>query len=512
LPEPAQRQRAALLTGVSKSFGGTRALADVGFEIATGEVHALVGGNGCGKSTLIKILAGVQPADAGTLETPAGVIDLREMTPTQAAAAGFRFVHQAQSTFPDMTVAENLSIGFGFETGPGKWIREGRVNRRVEAVLERFGIDARPGDTLRELGPATQAMIEVARALQDEKDAQPRVLVLDEPTAALPPTEVGILLAALSRYAKEGTAVVFVSHRLDEVMGAADVVTTLRDGRSLGTRPVAGLTHDELVELIAGRPVTAHVARASRDRASKPLLEVSGLRGGQIEDASFTVAAGEIVGLAGLAGAGQTDLLRLLFGDERPQRGSVVVDGRPVKPGSTRAAIAAGIAFIPGDRAAKGVFDSLTVTENLTVGSVARYWRGGFLRGAMERHAARAAFAQFHVRAASPAQPIGQLSGGNQQKVVVARWLSRSGRRLLLLDEPTQGIDVGAREELWSIVRGAVAEGAAVIVASSMLEELAEVCDRVLILRRGQIVNEVGESPLTVDRLTDWIHDVEVLG
>lgn len=495
--------------GVSKSFAGVPVLHGVGIDLAPGEVHAIIGGNGSGKSTLIKILAGVHGADAGTLEIAGQTVDLRHFTPARAKAAGLRFVHQQRNTFPDLTVAENLSIGRGFETGPLFNLRDRAIRGRIQAVLDRFEIGVAPEDELRTLRPAEQMLVSIARALQDQEGAHSGVLVLDEPTAALPPAEVERLLAALRRYAAAGQSIVFVSHRLDEVLAVADRVTALRDGRHVASLERSGLDQDRLIELIVGRAADEYYPDHRARSSPTPLLRVRRLAGGTVTDASFDLGEGEIVGLTGLTGAGCSTILRLLFGAQRRSGGEVELAGAPFRARTTRAAMRAGVALVPADRAGQAAFVDQSVAENIAIASLRRYWRAGWLRQRqLEADVARDV-RRFRVRAASAALPISQLSGGNQQKAILARWLRREPR-LILLDEPTQGVDVGAKAELWRLVRAAVDRGAGVLVASSDVAELAHMCDRVLIVRAGTVAYDVCEQPLTTERLVDLVHTVEV--
>jgi ribose transport system ATP-binding protein len=485
---------------VKKSFAGTQALTGVSFELSGGSIHALLGGNGSGKSTMIKILAGVYDADDGQLELRGERLDARAMTPTRARAMGLRFVHQQQAIFPELTVAENLAIGHGFQTGRGGRIRWRTIRRRSREVLDRFHIDADPSLDLGELSPSQQAMVAIARALQDQEGEHESVLVLDEPTASLPASEVDLLLSALKRYAADGQTILYVTHRLREVLQVADRATIFRDGRMVATVESSEMDHDSLVELIMGRRVEQLLSRSNSKVVGNPVLQVDNLAGGPVHDASFALQAGEIIGIGGLLGAGRSTLLKLLFGVIPIEAGTVRLDGKRVTLASPRHAMAAGISYQPEDRLTDAAFTDMSVVENLGMATTREFFRMGRLHHRAEHREARAIIDTFQIKASSLNAPFTSMSGGNQQKVVLARWLRRTPR-LLLLDEPTQGVDVGARAEIWQLVRRAVNQGATALVVSSDLEELSRVCDRVLILRAGRIEAELAGSDLTEDRL-----------
>jgi ribose transport system ATP-binding protein len=498
---------------VEKSFGGTQALAGVSFELQAGSVHALLGGNGSGKSTAIKILAGVYDADGGQIELGGRRIDAATMTPARAREAGLHFVHQQQSTFPELTVAENLAIGRGFQTGQLARVKWRELRRRSAQILERFHIDADPDARLGDLGPAGQAMVAVARALQDQEGEHEGVLVLDEPTASLPRAEADLLLAALRRYADEGQTILYVTHRLEEVLRVADSATILRDGHVVTTADRSELSHGKLVELIMGRKVEELLTSTAEQGAGaqrEVVARVTGLSGGPVRDASFAVHQGEILGIAGLLGSGRSSLLRLLFGAVPVEDGTVELDGKDVRFASPRQAIAAGVAYVPEDRLTDAAFADMTVTENLGITTTGRYFRGARLRHRAERQDARVIVGDYLIKAAALNAPFATMSGGNQQKVIMARWMRRDPR-LLLLDEPTQGVDVGARAEIWQLVRNAVDQGAASVVVSSDMEELPRVCDRVLVLRQGRIVGELAGADLTEKQLDQLLLTAEAL-
>jgi ribose transport system ATP-binding protein len=484
---------------VSKAFGATQALDDVAFELKKGSVHALLGGNGSGKSTLIKLIAGVEPADAGELEIRGERYDLRSMTPALARESGLHFVHQQRSTFPQLTVAENLAIGRGFDTGFGGRIEWRQARRRAAGVLERFQIDAHPDQPLDELGPATQTMVAIARALQDQDAAADGVLLLDEPTASLPAPEVTLLLDALRRYADAGQAIVYVTHRLEEVFAVADRATLLRDGRVVDTVAPGSLDHEALVELMMGRTVEQIEHLRGRPEG-QTILAVRGVSAGPLSALDLELRAGEIVGLGGLIGSGRSTLLKALFGVRPLESGEVWIDGELRQIGSPPDAMAAGCAYVPEDRQKDAAFPELSVGENLSLTVIPDYWHRGMLNRRREQRDTLGLFDSFLITAESDGAPLRSLSGGNQQKVVLARWLRREPR-ILLLDEPTQGVDVRARAEIYELVHRAVAGGAAALVASSDFEELARVCDRVIVLRKGEAVAELGGEELDADRI-----------
>ena len=473
------------VAGVSKSFPGTRALQDVDLDVRRGEIHALAGGNGSGKSTLVKILAGVHTPDAGEIHVDAPL----------------HVVHQDPAVFLDMSIADNLALGRGYETDLSRRIRWGAVRRRTADVLERFGIAGRPETPVGALRPSERAMVAVARALQDQEGSSSGVLVLDEPTASLPDPEVELLLDALRRYAAAGQSMLFVSHHVDEVLGFAERVTVLRDGRAIATADTAELDHDGLVELITGRPAERMYPAAPARTEGEAVLDVRGLTETVIRDVAFSVAAGEIVGLAGLVGSGADEILECVFGARAPTAGTIMLDGDPLPRGRPQAAIERGVAYVPGERA-HAAFTDMTVRENLSAAQVSRYFTRLFMNAQREQREARATMKRFTIRAASDAQPMSSVSGGNQQKIVLARWLQRRPR-LILLEEPTQGVDVGARADIYELIRNAADQGAAVLLAGVDFEEIAGLCDRALVVNEGRIVAELHKPDIDHGTLTE---------
>jgi ribose transport system ATP-binding protein len=496
------RGPALILNDAHKTFGANRAVDGVSFTLAAGLVHALLGGNGSGKSTLIKMLAGVDKGDSGDVVIGGQRIALADMTPARAASAGLRFVHQQRSTFPELTVAENLAIGgYGFPLGPGGRVRWRATRRHAREVLAKYEIEAHPDQLLGELGPARQAMVGIARALQS-RDAGDGILVLDEPTVSLPDTEVRLLLDAVRRHADQGQTVIFVTHRLEEVFAVADNAILLRNGQLVAEVAPKSITRADLIELIVGRAIEEIAPNEDTEKGAV-VLETKSLCAGPVGPVDLELRAGEVVGIAGLVGSGRSSLLKSLFGVLPVESGSIQLDGREISLASPRDSMRAGIAFVPENRAEDASFPELSVTANLSVAVMPDYWKGGRLRARAQRRDARSLLSRFLIKAQSIDDSLSALSGGNQQKVIVARWLRRSPR-VVLLDEPTQGVDVGARHEIYLLIRQAVEAGAVALIASSDSEELAAICDRVIVLRNGRIVGEVPRGALTsssVERL-----------
>ncbi|WP_181778986.1 sugar ABC transporter ATP-binding protein [Pseudonocardia pini] len=500
---------AVRLRNVTKLYPGTVALDDVSMSVRRGTIHALLGGNGSGKSTAVKVLAGVVSAEpGGVVELGETVVDAAAVTPRVARAAGLRFVHQDLGVFAELSVADNLSIGHGYATTGIRCIDHRAVHSRAERLIAKYHIDGAPDTPLHRLSPSARALVAIARALEQDEDPESPsadgILVLDEPTAALPTDEANRLYTSLSRLVAGGTTAILISHRLDEVLEHTDTVTVLRDGRHVSTASTRGLTKTALAEQIAGRTVRSP-DRVARTAAEVPRLRLSDVGGAKLRGVSLTVDAGEIVGIAGLVGSGRSSLLRTVFGVEDRSTGRILLDGEEVDTRSGPAAMMRdGVAFLPEDRATMANFADLTIRENLLAASVRRYWSGGRMRTSRERRDARALVTRFGIKAPDVDLPMSSLSGGNQQKVLLARWLSRDPR-LLLLDEPSQGVDVGARADIYRMIREAAALGAAVLVTASEFDELATFCDRVLILRSGSVVSETTEPD--VQTLTAAVYD-----
>jgi ribose transport system ATP-binding protein len=507
---PAEEDRAPALRvrSLSKAYSGVLALDALDLDIRAGEVHALLGGNGSGKSTAIKILAGVVDAEpGGQIEAGGTAARSDQWSPSAAHAAGLRFVHQQPAVFPELTIAENLALGAGFPTGPGQRIRWSVLHRRTAELLEQYHIAATPKTPLGALRAVDRSRVAIIRALQDRDETGNGVLVLDEPTAALPGPEVEQLLDALRAYAGAGQTILYVSHRLDEALSVADRVTVLRDGRKVATVSTAGLSEGQLIELIVGRPIERLFPEVSQDAHDDGALSLRGVHGGPLHGVDLSVRKGEVLGIAGLLGSGRSELLRMIFGAYPMLAGRLTIDGQPYRPASPSAAMAAGVAYVPEERQADALFHAESVRHNLSAGQDSDYFRRLLFRHGQERRDATRSISEFLVRAVSDRQPVQTLSGGNQQKVVLARWL-RQRPRLLLLDEPTQGVDVSARSEIYQLVRRATAAGTSVILVASDMEELAHACDRVAVLKGGRIVAVI-DQPLDAHQLTDLVNTSE---
>jgi ribose transport system ATP-binding protein len=487
---------------ISKSFAVTQALSDVSFDVRSGELHALLGANGSGKSTFVKILAGVEQADAGEFIIGGQSVDPSKMKPATARAAGLHFVHQDPGVFPHLTVAENLAIGRGYPRGIGGRINWKKLRARSIADLEKAGLSISPDVALGEFNASTRTLVAIARALQHIEGGEGNILVLDEPTSALPVKEVAALLAALRTFTDRGVAVLLITHHLGEIIGNADQVTVLRDGKLVADVDGKGLTHERLVQYIVGRSLEEALPQMPEPQSGSPLLEVEHLSVGPIKDMSFNVLPGEVVGVAGLLGSGRSTLLRTLFGERQADQGEVRLNGEPVHLKSPRKAMAAGIGFIPEDRAGEAAFSALDVESNILAASIPEFWQRFHMARRNEDLEAKRLVVEFGIKTRSERALLSSLSGGNQQKVMIARWLRRKPR-LLLLDEPTQGVDVGARSDIYAIIRQAVEQGASVLLVVSDFEELAAVSDRVLVMREGRLVGEVRGRNLDPKRLTD---------
>jgi ribose transport system ATP-binding protein len=501
--ETAQAGSVVSVRRLSKTFAGTRALQNVDIDFRAGEIHAVCGGNGSGKSTLIKILCGVYDGDEGGEIIARGeTIDSDKTTPATAHRAGIRVVHQDLAVFPELTVAENLALDARFETGFGGRIKWRQQRAVAAAAIQSFNIPASPDTRLSELSLAARTEVAIARALRDHGDREAGLLILDEPTAALPVHEVAALLTALRRLAARGQSILYVSHRLDEVLDLADRVTVLKDGRLVDTRPAAELDESKLIELMLGRSVDEALRHETTSASGPEILAVSNLAVGALQDVSFTARAGEVVGIAGLMGSGRSSLLRAMFGDLTPRSGSVTFHGKELKFKHPRDAIAADIVMVPENRVRDGVFLDQTVDMNVSIAVIRSFRRKLRLANSAMARDTDGLIATFGIKAPSGGVLMSSLSGGNQQKAVMARWLRRNPS-LLLLDEPTQGVDVGARADIYRIVRQATSAGAVAIVVASDFEELAAVSDRVLVLRTGRIVSEVSGADITAQRLSE---------
>ncbi|MCW2848451.1 MAG: transporter related protein [Marmoricola sp.] len=499
------------LRGVTKTFAGTRALRRVDVDFFPGQIHAVCGENGSGKSTMIKILAGVYEADPGGTVTLNGEeFAADKLTPGLAHRQGVRVVHQDLGVFPELTVEENLAINGGFQTGFLGNIRWLRQHRSTEQLLRDFKIPARPTSTLAELSLAARTEVAIARSLRDQDDRGRGLLILDEPTAALPVTQVESLLTSLRDLAASGQSILYVSHRLDEVLSLADCVSVLRDGELVGTFATSELDESRLIDLMLGRAVHKALEHEPVSFAGTPVFKVENLVAGPLKGVSFDVHPGELLGVAGVMGSGRSTLLKSIFGVIKAESGAYTLDGQPLAASSPKIAMQAGIAMVPEHRLRDASFGNESVDMNISIGVIGSYWRRLVVARRSLRRDSDRLISDFRVKVPSGRSLMSSLSGGNQQKVIVARWLRRKPR-LVLLDEPTQGVDVGARAEIYNILRRATQEGAAAVLVASDFQEMAQVVDRAIVIRNGRVVAELRGDEITAHRLARLSHAGQTL-
>ncbi|MGW1214128.1 sugar ABC transporter ATP-binding protein [Streptomyces sp. NPDC002499] len=489
------------MSGITKSFPGVRALDGVDLDVQAGEVHCLLGQNGAGKSTLIKVLSGAHQPDTGTIHWRGEPVTLR--SPIAAMRLGIATIYQELDLVEHLSVAENVHLGHE-PTAAGFVVRGKAAKASTAALLKRLGhpeID--PARLVGALSAAQQQIVSMARALSHDV----RLIVMDEPSAALDPDEVDNLFRIVGDLTADGVAVVYISHRLEEIRRIGDRVTVLKDGRAVAVGlPAESTPTREVVALMTGRNVEyVFPERPTAQPQGTPVLEVQGLaREGEFESLDLSIQPGEIVGLAGLVGSGRSEILETIYGARKPTAGQVRVEGRALRPGSVRAAVRAGLGLAPEERKAQALLMLESVTRNVSVSSMSRFSRAGWIDRGAETGAARAATRELSLRPDNPSVPIRTLSGGNQQKAVLARWLLR-GCRVLLLDEPTRGVDVGARAELYAVIRRLADEGLAVLLVSSEVPEVLGLADRVLVLREGRVVHTAPARELDEHRVLDLV-------
>ena len=487
------------LTGVGKRFPGVVALRGVTLEVARGEGHVLLGENGAGKSTLINLLAGVYRADDGEITFDGK--PYRPLAPTDAFRAGIRVVHQELSMLTEMTVAENLM----FERLPQRRgiVDYREMNRRAAELLEEVGLNVRPTTPVARLGVAQMQLIEIAKTLVFES----KLLILDEPTATLTAKEVDRLFDILRRLKARGVTILYISHRLQEIGEVGDRVTVLRDGQLVATRPLGGLTIPDIVRMMVGRSVTDERAFRADVAVSGEALRVVALkRDAQSPEVSFVVGKGEIVGVAGLVGSGRTETARAIFGADRKIAGEIYVEGERVRVESPRDAVESGLCLMTEDRKGQGLLLGMSCAQNITITDLAKISHMGLIERDAERNAATRLVTDLRIKTPSIDQIVRNFSGGNQQKVVIAKWLFR-GSKALICDEPTRGIDVGARAEIYDLLWTLAAEGRGVLFISSDLPELIAICHRILVFAKGRVVGEVARAEFDQHRILSMAYE-----
>ncbi|MER6186212.1 sugar ABC transporter ATP-binding protein [Streptomyces sp. NPDC001652] len=491
------------MSGITKSFPGVRALDGVDLEVQAGEVHCLLGQNGAGKSTLIKVLAGAHQPDSGEITWRGEAVTLG--SPIAAMRLGIATIYQELDLIEGLSVAENVFLGHE-PTSAGFVVRGSAARTATAELLERLGhSEIAPSRLVGDLSAAQQQIVSMARALSHEV----RLIVMDEPSAALDPEEVDNLFRIVGDLTAEGVAVIYISHRLEEIRRIGDRVTVLKEGRSVaGGLPAESTPTQEVVSLMTGRNVE-YVFPERPDTGfaagKDPVLTVEGLtRRGEFAPVDLELRPGEIVGLAGLVGSGRSEILETIYGARRPDAGRVLVEGTPLRPGSVRAAVRAGIGLAPEERKAQALLMLESVSSNVSVSTLSRFARAGWIDRRTERAATHQAVRELSLRPDNPDAAIRTLSGGNQQKAVLARWLLR-GCKVLLLDEPTRGVDIGARAELYAVIRRLADEGLAVLLVSSEVPEVLGLADRVLVLREGSVVHTADARELDEHRVLDLV-------
>jgi len=481
------------LKNITKSFSGVEVLRDVSFTLRPGEVHALLGENGAGKSTLVKIITGIHQPDHGEILLNGALVHFSDAR--ESLHAGVAAIYQELSLFPDLDVAENIFVGRQ-PVATGRRIDWKKLYKDAEQLLTSLGVHLDLKQKARSLSIAQQQMVEIARAIS----INARILIMDEPTSSLTLNEVADLFRLVRRLREGGTAIIFISHRLEELFEIAERVTVFRDGSYIDTRSMNDISRDELIRLMVGRTIT-NLFPKQDVQAGDVILKVENLsRVGAFENISFELRRGEILGMAGLVGAGRTNVARAIFGVEPATGGRIQIDGKDVAVTSSQQAKELGIAYVPEDRQLHGLIPAMSLTSNISLSMIQNYARRGWLRDSVERKAAYGAARQMEVRASHIWQNARELSGGNQQKVVLAKWLSTQPR-ILVLDEPTRGIDVGTKAAVHALMSRLASEGMAILMISSELPEVLGMSDRIIVMREGHVTGLFTRAEATQEKI-----------
>lgn len=482
------------MSGIHKSFSSVQVLKDAAFSLKPGEIHALMGENGAGKSTLMKILTGVYKADAGTVKVKGRQVAFAN--PTEAEQSGVAIIHQELNIIPKLTVAENMFLGRQLAYGKTGILRDKEMKRRTREYLQRLHVDLDPDATADTLSIGQQQMVEIAKALSKHAE----VLIMDEPTAALTDREIEALFGIMDQLRSEGVGIVYISHRMEEIFRMCDRISVLRDGSFLGTEQIAQTNVDRIVQLMVGREIGDRYPERSHSPGGER-LRVEGLGDGKkLQKISFSVRAGEIVGIAGLMGAGRTEMMRLLFGADKKKTGKIVIDGQEARITDPASAIQAGVVLVTEDRKHQGLILDMSVRENLAITNYEQIARSGVISSAKENELADHIIKRFNIRARDAEQVVKSLSGGNQQKIAIGKWLGRLPK-VLILDEPTRGVDVGAKKEIYSMMNELSEQGVAILMVSSDLPEVLGVSDRVLVVHEGRISAQLDKEQMTQETI-----------
>lgn len=485
------------MTGIDKSFSTNQVLKGVNFSVEKGETHALMGENGAGKSTLMKILSGIYQRDAGIVEVKGKQVEYQH--PSDAEADGIAVIHQELNILPELTIAENLFLGKELTKSKFGWLNNKEMNRIAKERLEELGLNLSPTVLAKDLSVGRQQLVEIAKALMTNAD----IIIMDEPTAALTDREIDTLFEVIERLKRKGVSFIYISHRMEEIFAICDRITVLRDGASIGTKVIKETNFDEIVSMMVGRELGDRFPSSDK-KIGDVKLQVSNLtREGEFVDVSFDVKAGEILGISGLMGAGRSEVVETIFGYRRQDKGSIYLDGQKVSIKHPQDAINKGIAFISEDRKTKGLIVDFSVGDNLNLTNLKSLSNNGWMLSQKEQILYQTMVERLNIRVSDRSQLAKSLSGGNQQKVVIAKWLG-IGPGVLILDEPTRGVDVGSKKEIYKIMQDLASQGVAIIMVSSELPEIIGMSDRVAVMCEGKLMTVLNKDQLTEENIMHY--------
>lgn len=485
------------MTGISKSFDGNSVLTNVEFSVKKGEIHALMGENGAGKSTLMKILTGIYARDTGEVKVRGKLVDFKN--PKEAEHAGIAVIHQELNILPDLTVAENLFLGNEKTFGKSGILKTKEMNKKAKVILGELGLDVDVKTVARELSVGKQQIIEIAKAMSSNAE----VIVMDEPTAALTEREIVSLFETIRTLQSTGVSFVYISHRMEEIFALCDRITILRDGNYVGVKEIKETSFDEIVQMMVGRELGERFPERNATIGDVKLTASGLTRNGHFEDISFELRKGEVLGIAGLMGAGRTEVAQSLFGYKKLQKGTISLNGKPVKISSPLQAKKLGFGYVTEDRKSEGLIVDFSVKDNLSLTNFNKVSSKGIIKANEEKVLYETMVKRLGVRTSGPNQAAKSLSGGNQQKVVIAKWLGIEPN-VLILDEPTRGVDVGAKKEIYSIINELAEKGVAILMISSELPEIIGMADRVLVMHEGTLTAELQKAEMSQERIMHY--------